>query len=501
MKYIFLAILASIGVTLSAQSLSGGINVGAYPEISFVWNEYNPDKKDSTRFFLTENGERTAISVERLPHRDTVSHNKSFLFLWEDLNHPDRKGQAAFTREVLIRFLRDSMLHAGDRFNVAVFDRKGGNDIGVGIHTLLSDKFTADAGALADSVLHFQPKYDFFSNQVNSELYMAMEEGLELLQQEPADNIRVLVVITAGSNMDKHGGKGSFEEQKAIDLKIPVYLIKFPIPHCEHCTNIDLISKNTYGQAVETTDAQQAATLWTTAYHNIAARHHGQDYHITFTAQHPRDGQTHALTLNVNGKEYALNYTAPAFSIAVWIKAHLLAVIGMAAFLLALVGGALVLILKARRKRRLKLKEIENRQNAIREEAESNKQALMDYQQKVESEKRTKQEQEQDAHYTRLMETKNLYPRLQCVTGNERSTCMVSKAVTTIGRAADNDLVLGSATVSKHHAKLVFNGGGFEIQDLGSTNKVIVNGNFVQQTGLKNADIIGLGETIITFYL
>jgi type II secretory pathway pseudopilin PulG len=497
MKYVLLAILASVNISLSAQSLSGSFDVGAYPEVSFVWNEYNPEIKDSTQFILTEDGAKIAISVSLLSYRDTVVRNKSILFLWEDLNHPDRRGQAAFTREVLHRFLQDSTIHTGDRFNVAVFDRKGGNDLGTSIHTLLNDGFTRDAGALAEAVLHYQPRYDFFSKQVNSELYMAMEEGLDLLKQEPADNIRVLVLVTAGSNMDKHGGKGSFEEQKTIDLKIPVYLIKFPIAHCEHCTNIDLITKNTYGQAVETTDVQQAVTHWITAYRNISVRHHGQDYRIAFTAQPPRDGKVHLLTLNVNGKEYTLNYTAPAFSIKVWTKAHLLVAIGIVALMLALAGGVLVLILKARRKRRLKLQEIENEQNAIRLEAESNRQALLDYQQKGEAEKSA----EQEARLMRLMETKNLYPRLQCVTGNERTAYTVSKVVTTIGRAEDNDLVLSSSLVSNHHAKLIFNGSGFEIQDLGSTNRVIVNGNFVKQSGLKNADIIGLGETIITFYL
>jgi hypothetical protein len=203
----------------------------------------------------------------------------------------------------------------------------------------------------------------------------------------------------------------------------------------------------------------------------------------------------------VNGKEYTLNYTAPAFSIVVWVKGHVLVAIGLAALLLLIAGSVVFLVLSVRRKRRLKLKELENQQKATQQEAESNKQALLDYQQKVEAEKRNAQEQEQTESLIRLMETKNMYPRLQCVTGKEHIAFMVTTPVTTIGRAEDNDLALNSPTVSKHHAKLVFNSSGFEIQDLGSTNKVIVNGNFVAQRALKNGDIIGLGETIITFYL
>ena len=65
----------------------------------------------------------------------------------------------------------------------------------------------------------------------------------------------------------------------------------------------------------------------------------------------------------------------------------------------------------------------------------------------------------------------------------------------------DNDIVLDNGSVSRYHAELVFNGSGFDIVDKGSTNKVIVNGVFQSRAALKNGDIIGLGEAVITFYL
>jgi pSer/pThr/pTyr-binding forkhead associated (FHA) protein len=94
------------------------------------------------------------------------------------------------------------------------------------------------------------------------------------------------------------------------------------------------------------------------------------------------------------------------------------------------------------------------------------------------------------------MQAKNFYPRLQYATGNYT----VCKPVTAIGRSSDNDLILQHDSVSRHHAKIVFTGNTFEIQDLGSTNKVIVNGQFVQQATLASGDVIGLGEIIIHFY-
>ena len=67
------------------------------------------------------------------------------------------------------------------------------------------------------------------------------------------------------------------------------------------------------------------------------------------------------------------------------------------------------------------------------------------------------------------------------------------------GRDTDNDLILTSDSISRHHANLLFTGSGFEIRDLGSTNKVIVNGVFVERATLTNGDIIGLGEVVIYY--
>ena len=71
----------------------------------------------------------------------------------------------------------------------------------------------------------------------------------------------------------------------------------------------------------------------------------------------------------------------------------------------------------------------------------------------------------------------------------------------TIGRESDNNLVIEKPTVSRHHAEIVFNGTAFEIINKSQTNKVIVNGAFVDRGILKSNDKIGLGEVVITFYV
>ncbi|MCH5243473.1 MAG: FHA domain-containing protein, partial [Lentimicrobiaceae bacterium] len=107
----------------------------------------------------------------------------------------------------------------------------------------------------------------------------------------------------------------------------------------------------------------------------------------------------------------------------------------------------------------------------------------------------------EDERLRRLMEVKNIFPRLKCRVGANTFTYQIDKPQTRIGREQDNDLILSNEKVSRHHAEIIFNGSGFEIIDKRSTNKVIVNGQFVERATLKSGDIIGLGKVVITFYI
>jgi ABC-type multidrug transport system ATPase subunit/pSer/pThr/pTyr-binding forkhead associated (FHA) protein len=65
--------------------------------------------------------------------------------------------------------------------------------------------------------------------------------------------------------------------------------------------------------------------------------------------------------------------------------------------------------------------------------------------------------------------------------------------VITIGRAADNTVVLNHPTVSGHHARLEQVPGGYRIIDMNSTNHVYVNSRRIQVYDLKPGDEIHIG--------
>ncbi len=63
-----------------------------------------------------------------------------------------------------------------------------------------------------------------------------------------------------------------------------------------------------------------------------------------------------------------------------------------------------------------------------------------------------------------------------------------------IGRGRKADLALAEATISRAHAVVGFDGSGFFVEDLGSTNGTMVNGAQVEKQRLKSDDEIQMGK-------
>ena len=71
----------------------------------------------------------------------------------------------------------------------------------------------------------------------------------------------------------------------------------------------------------------------------------------------------------------------------------------------------------------------------------------------------------------------------------------------TIGRDSTNGVAINDAEVSRKHARLMFQGGKYVLEDLGSTNGTFVNGQrLAGPIVLKSGDVISLGEQIVLMY-
>lgn len=87
------------------------------------------------------------------------------------------------------------------------------------------------------------------------------------------------------------------------------------------------------------------------------------------------------------------------------------------------------------------------------------------------------------------------------------------QGVTTIGRTNGNDLIIAGRTVSRKHARLWFDNGRWFLEDVGSVNGTLVNGNRLYQpvasndggnrpyqpVVLNDGDTINLGDEVVIF--
>jgi len=69
-----------------------------------------------------------------------------------------------------------------------------------------------------------------------------------------------------------------------------------------------------------------------------------------------------------------------------------------------------------------------------------------------------------------------------------------------IGRAEECELLLDDNSVSRRHCRIIREGNGFLVEDLGSTNGVFVNGEKVTRFALRDGDRLRVGHCELKFF-
>lgn len=67
------------------------------------------------------------------------------------------------------------------------------------------------------------------------------------------------------------------------------------------------------------------------------------------------------------------------------------------------------------------------------------------------------------------------------------------------GREEGNDVVLFEGGISRRHASITFDGASYVLNDLGSSNGTLLNGNKVASEALESGDRIGVGPAVFLF--
>ena len=497
MKRLFTLLFLALSFCGFAQVTN--VQDSLFPKISFDYSEYGIVQRTYADFSLIENEQNVPFAMTELRSKRT----KTVLFLWEDM--ASHSGQFKAFKQILTSFFSVDKKN-GDKFNVAVFNRRPFNAKSGGQNWhLLSDKFLS-GNEMLDKINLYERSTELYQKEpLAADLYASIDDALEFINKNKDDD-KMIVLMTAGLNVELAGAtreRASFEED-AKKANIPIYVVYYPYSGNKHITpNITGIAKNTYGKVISAENTAEAVRQLVESYTNLNTR----SYRFNFTTNQKRDGRQHAITLQTsNEKSEQVHFHAPYMTLELRIKESPWLFVGFIAAFIGLLALIFWLIRRSIVARNRKIAESEamlkGEISASNQAVENIKkqQKIKEQQQQAELERKAREEEEE--RLTRLMHTKNLFPRLQCRVGNNSFTYNINKIRTTIGRKGyNNDVELDNDKVSRQHAEIIFTGGGFEIIDKKSANKVIVNGQFFERTTLKSGDTIGLGEAVITFYV
>jgi pSer/pThr/pTyr-binding forkhead associated (FHA) protein len=91
-------------------------------------------------------------------------------------------------------------------------------------------------------------------------------------------------------------------------------------------------------------------------------------------------------------------------------------------------------------------------------------------------------------------------PRLRVESDGQRQDVPLGAYPLTIGREADNAVVLRDPHVSRHHARITWENGDYWVEDLKSQNGTLLNGDTpVDRRRLESGDQLAIGSATLTY--
>lgn len=488
--------------------LKGTFDIEQFPQVSFEWHSYSFEPINKKDFkYVKEGLDEVEFDVTDIT-KDKSKVRKSVVILWEDMKETSNKkadtrlGQYDFSKSVLKGFFESIDATNKDQVYLASFNRRKNS---LKCLNPITNGFSSTKHEIISAIDGYEHNTESFKEfSARTDLYSSIREAIELFDNETFDNdIKSIIIFTAGRAMDN---SGTDSESQVLLLAqhrhIPIFVLEY-YPRSGVATELASFTNGTNGSfnlydQTQVEDAiNELKNIWTV----MPSRYSGKDYQIEYTSRLKRGDDQQSVKLKVKGTEYESQLMPPPFSFKLWLKENLLLVILIGVFVIALIILALVLNISAHNRKKRRIAKLEQEQIEAEKRASkaaNNAQQLL---QEQERRQREQMEAEETARLTNLMRSKNLYPRLQCSAGDIHFVKDITKPVTSIGKASDNDIVLDNPTVSRYHAKITFNGSTFSIEDLNSTNHVIVNGKFIDKCSIKNGDKFSLGEAIISFFV
>ena len=521
----FISLLSIFIVSLSLSVLYSqsneiqvsGVKTTTYPAYTAELSVRNPDKIDTSKLSFFEGDKELNVTLSEPKRADEIAEKKSVLFVV--LNHQAHRDRTNWYQNVISSAMNKNMMSAGDEFGLVSFDcnRPEYGDIEKQLLFPKEPSFTTNPTEFNRQInsIDTRKRRHRDNCQQIGDIYGALVESIRIMDELETKNSKSIVILADDwsvpeLNMDIIG--------QARKANIPIYGITY-FQNIKRDYGVKDICENSYGKyAIDRNNSVSVMSNNLVDFmNNQIQRASGWVYGISFDSPHEKDGKNHVVRVQYKSDKQitGFQYTVPKLTFSDWVKENTLLFIGLIAiFLLILI--LIIVWLRKRKNQRLEAERLQDeeleRVRSQQEEADSKVAEQQKELQKMkaaenakiqaeEAEKRKKEKEEQDALKLQEMSSRGNLPWFTFEFDGSSGSIEMNSPEFSFGRGKEVNYTINHKTVSRNHFIVSYENGSYTIQDLGSSNGTLVNGNKVTQAKLNHGDVIGAGEILLTFHI
>jgi hypothetical protein len=428
---------------------------------------------------------------------------------------PKKIKQFDWYRSVILAGTTKKCVQPGDKIQIMSFNQQNKGQL------LFPSNFnfTDNSDVLENQLRQMLPvKYQSTCGNNRTLIWSAIDQVLDLIEKENLkSSVSIIVVSDDNSCITQQANQTPVEKAKKLDVSI------YGIVRNDNnrFNSIQNICSESYGEYYfcESNNLDSAQSHIQLFMNNLKERAAGQFFDFSYETDFDNDGSNQPVTVSFPGSVTNTYITLPNKNALQWAKANWL--------ILVLIFLVLTLIIffifKNAKDTRLKQAELERKSQEEyqrikleQEKADAEMAQKVSEQERQMNQMRLKAQQEQDekrqaekskhAEELRLellqeMRMRGNLPWLIVVHEGKEFRYEIDDPLFTIGREESNNLGLPYSTISRRHALIKYSNREYTIEDLNSSNGVVVNGSRVKEILLAHGDVIQLGSVYLTFMI
>lgn len=510
-----ITILLSL-ICLAQQSIINfkKVNGDDFPTLKGdIWFR-NPNSINTYSVYISENGKKSKIELTDQRVGDSIAKNKVVIFLMVNPG-PMKIPQFNWYRNVIASTLSSKYIQAGDKIQIMSFNQQLQGQL----LFPSSFKFTDQTDLLKKQLIDMNPiPYRSTCGNHRTLIWSAIDQVLDLIEKENL-NIPVSIVVISDDNSCITQQANQTPVEKAKKLGVSVYGISRNDNN--RFNSIEKICMESFGiyYFAPNNDLSLAEAKVQEFMTSMKQRASGQYFNFSYRTNFENDGSSQPVTVSLMGSIIDTYIQMPEKTTLQWIGAHWFIL-----FLIMLVVLLFFYILrnnkKETRRQQIEIEEkskldfsklknehdradTERAQQIMDQERQINQMRLK-IQQEEEAQRQLQKSQNAEIRKKELLQQMKLrgnLPWLLVKLQGKDHRYEIDEPWFVIGRDTGNNLTIPASTISRRHALIKYDNGVYTIEDLNSSNGVMVNGKKYKEMLLKHGDVVQLGDVYLTFMI